>query len=194
MGQPQITRQKALVVRILSESFKENKSVNFVAGKTKEKISALMGYSYEIATNNGKVYISENQKAVALILFPRKKRFSLNRFYQNFRIAINVIDLSKIPLILRRESIIKKYHPTSSFIHLWFIGVNPKDTGKGYGSNLLEKIIELAESKSQDIYLETSTQRNINFYRTHGFENYVTITSGLPFQLMLFRRRANLGS
>ena len=190
MPRPEIFNDKDLVIDILSSSFKENKSVNLVVGGDNEKIPALMSYSYEMAELTGKIFISENRKAVGLILFPRKKKFSFKSFYEDLKLAINVIGLRRVPTILKRESLIKKHHPNDPFIHLWYIGVNPVDSGKGYGGMLLKEIIEFADKKGQDIHLETSTKRNIDFYENHGFENFANIDTGLPYRLMLFRRRA----
>tara|TARA_B100002049_G_scaffold215633_1_gene181085 strand:- start:2998 stop:3597 length:600 start_codon:yes stop_codon:yes gene_type:complete len=187
---PEIFNEKDLVIDILSSSFKENKSVNLVVGGDKDKIPALMSYSYEMAKSNGKIFISEDRRAVALILFPKLKKFSFKTLYEDLKLAINIIGLRRVPTILKRESLIKKYHPKKPFIHLWYIGVNPDESGKGHGGLLLERIIEFAEDTRQDIYLETSTERNINFYKNHGFENFANIDSGLSFRLMLFRRTA----
>lgn len=187
---PEVLTEKELIVEILSKSFKDNKSVNMVIAEKQEKIPALMSYSYEMAKVNGKIFIADNKQAVALILFPKKKKFSLKTFLEDLKLAVNVIGLQRVPAILKRESSIKNHHPKEPFIHLWYIGVDPENSGKGYGSSILKKVISFAESKGQDIYLETSTVRNINFYERHGFENFANIDSGLPFQLMLFRRKS----
>ena len=185
------SQDKDLVVQILSDSFQDNKSVNLVVGNRKNRIPALMRYSYAVAMKNGKVFISKNRQAIALVLFPTEKKFSLRLVWENIKLAVNVIGLHRVPSILKRESAIKKLHPDKPFVHLWYIGVHPDHFGRGHGSALLQEIMAFAEKRKCDIYLETSTERNIGFYTAHGFENYANIETGLPFTLMLFRRLAN---
>lgn len=179
---------KDLVVQILSNSFKDNKSVNLVVGNRKNRIPNLMRYSYALAKRNGRVFISKNRQAVALVLFPKGAKFSFRVVWENIKLAFGVIGVHRVLAILQRESAIKKLHPKKPFMHLWYIGVHPDHNGKGYGSALLDEIIHYAKKRNLDIYLETSTERNIPFYKAHGFENYTNIASGLSFTLLLFRK------
>jgi len=50
------------------------------------------------------------------------------------------------------------------------LGVEPVHQGKGYGSLLLEHFIEKMATDPLPIFLETSTQRNVNFYERFGFQ------------------------
>ncbi len=181
---------KKLVIKILSDAFQDNKSVNLVV-KDKSKIPGLMSYSYELAKRRGKIFISDNRKAVALILLSDKNRFSFRIMLESLKLALNVIGLKKLFTVLKRESAIKKLHPESPYIHLWYIGVEPESFGKGYGAELLDEIIAFAKSIQRDIYLETSVARNIKFYESRNFENYANVESDIPFTLMLFRKKSD---
>ncbi len=50
------------------------------------------------------------------------------------------------------------------------IGVNPADQGRGIGSALLRPGIEGAERARLPAVLLTNSERNLSFYRRHGFE------------------------
>jgi len=63
----------------------------------------------------------------------------------------------------------RKYAPTNHW-YLQSLGVEPIHQGKGYGSLLLEHFIEKIATDSLPIFLETSTQRNVNFYERFGFQ------------------------
>lgn len=58
---------------------------------------------------------------------------------------------------MKREALIKTNHPKQDFIHLWYIGVDPKEQGKGKGTELLQIIIQKARAQNKSICLETST-------------------------------------
>lgn len=58
----------------------------------------------------------------------------------------------------------KKFH------FLAIIGVAKGFQGQGYGSQLINALIEKCESDSRDLYLETETEENVQFYMKYGFE------------------------
>ncbi|MDC7223398.1 MAG: GNAT family N-acetyltransferase, partial [Spirochaetales bacterium] len=93
--------------------------------------------------------------------------------------------LKLLPSILRREKLLSRRHPKTDFYYLWFLGVHPENQGKGYGSRLLEELCQLARKDSLPLYLETSSEKNIAFYRKNGLELYDKLT--FDFDLYLFK-------
>ena len=180
---------KALIIHILSESFKENKSILFVVkndSKQKERIQKLMEYSYNMALSSGEIFLSENKKGCVLLLYSCKKPPFLKQLKYDLDLAINCIGLTQIFKVLKREKQIKLQHPKHSFLHLWYIGVNPNDQGKNIGRNLMKEVLAFAQKKNKNIYLETSTHSNIKFYEKLGFRRYHTIKN-IGFNLFMFR-------
>ena len=51
-------------------------------------------------------------------------------------------------------------------------GLISKEQNKGIGGTLLKDVINQAELKSQSVYLETSTLKNIPWYEKFGFKTY----------------------
>ncbi len=54
--------------------------------------------------------------------------------------------------------------------YVWLLGVDPPRQGQGVGSALLRSIIASADRDGVPCYLDTTRERNLNFYRRHGFE------------------------
>jgi ribosomal protein S18 acetylase RimI-like enzyme len=55
----------------------------------------------------------------------------------------------------------------------WFLmilGVDPPFQGQGVGSTLISPTLALADADGLPCYLETTKERNVAFYRKHGFE------------------------
>jgi hypothetical protein len=70
---------KSIILDILTRSFDDNKSVNYVVKQDQnrvDRITKLMDYSFNVCNEFGEVWISDDQQACALILFPDKKRSS----------------------------------------------------------------------------------------------------------------------
>jgi len=181
--------QKTIVVNILSKAFNENRSINYVIrpGIGREsRIRKLMEYSFETCQAFGEVWISEDEEVCALILHPDKKRTSVKTILWDFRIALSVIGLARVARVLGRESKIKAFHPKEPFSYLWFIGVNPSYQNKGKGSQLLKEIIDQSIQSGRSIYLETSVDKNVPWYRKYGFEIFQTLD--FSYTLYMMRR------
>jgi len=180
--------QKSVVVDILSRSFDDNKSVNYVVkqdSNRRERIRRLMDYSFKVCDAFGDVWMSDDGVACALVLYPDKKINSLNAISWDAKLALSVIGLGRVGKVLGRESKIKAYHPKQPFSYLWFIGVPPESQGKGIGGGLLEEIIHHSEEQGRPVYLETSVDRNLPWYKAHGFEIFQTLD--LTYQLYMLR-------
>jgi ribosomal protein S18 acetylase RimI-like enzyme len=183
---------KSLVVDILIKSFDDNKSVNYVVkqdGNRYGRIRGLMDYSFNVCNAFGDVWMSDDDQACALVLYPDKKRLTLSAIMWDAKLALSVIGLTRVGQVLSRESKIKSFHPKEPFSYLWFIGVSPELQNKGRGSQLLEEIIRESDGSGRSIYLETSVNRNLPWYKKHGFEVFHSLD--LTYKLYMLRREGN---
>lgn len=181
---------KKLVIEVLSKSFDTNPSVNYVVkqGRNRERrIRKLMEYSFNMCLAFGEVWITDDEKGCALVLLPDKKRTSLKTILWDLELAISVIGLNRAGLIIKRESKIKAFHPRSPFCYLWFIGVDPEFQGTGIGSKLLEFTINKYHNDNRPIYLETSVERNLPWYKKFGIEVFHQLQ--FSYTLHLLRSR-----
>ncbi len=184
-----VAHQKTLIVDILSKSFDDNKSVNYVVkqdAKRKERIGGLMEYSFNVCHAFGEVWISDDEQACALILLPDRKQTTLNALLWDAKLALSVIGFNRVGTVLGRETKIKSFHPKEPFSYLWFIGVKPELQNRGKGSLLLDEIIQESQRSKRPIYLETSVERNLPWYQNHGFEIFHSLN--LTYTLYLLRK------
>ena len=63
-----------------------------------------------------------------------------------------------------------KDHPTAAHYYLEYIGVEPAYQGKGFGSILMEHLVEKADLAGVGCYLENAYPRNVPFYQRFGFQ------------------------
>jgi ribosomal protein S18 acetylase RimI-like enzyme len=172
---------KTTVVNILSGAFEDNQSVNFIVRSGKKRahhIQALMDYSYEVCQLFGEVWLSDDKKACALLLYPDQKRFTFRSILLDIRLVVLTIGLPGISKTLKREAQIQKIQPKEKMAYLWFIGVHPKYQHIGIGSILLKEIISFSNQKEIPIYLETSTLKNLPWYEAFGFQRYNQLKLG----------------
>ncbi len=72
--------------------------------------------------------------------------------------------------------------PSTPHYYLYAIGCRPAERGKGYGGQLMEVGLEKANLDGLPVYLESSKESNISFYRRYGFEvmKKIVPTQGCP--------------
>jgi ribosomal protein S18 acetylase RimI-like enzyme len=71
-----------------------------------------------------------------------------------------------------------RFHPSEPHWYLPFVGVDPSQQGKGFGSALLQHILIQVDRDNMLAYLESSNPRNIPLYKRHGFELLGSIQIG----------------
>jgi ribosomal protein S18 acetylase RimI-like enzyme len=177
-----IEQDRKKVINLLVESFKGNKSVDFVVGKSAKGREVLMEYSLENCLENGEVFVSDSGTSCALIKYSDQKRKPLGLWIWDLKLALSGIGIPRISKVLKRESSIEEVQPKESFLYVWFIGVDPENQGRGEGSKLMKSILDLARQKDLPVCLETSTERNFKWYENLGFSVYASSNQfGFPF-------------
>src|SRR4029450_7243897 len=53
--------------------------------------------------------------------------------------------------------------------YVWLLGVDPSAQGRGVGSRVLESVTSRCDAARAPTYLDTTNERNLSFYRRHGF-------------------------
>ena len=164
-------KDKKQVVSILTDAFIHvliPNSINFVVKndtKRSERLKSLMEFQFDMALELGNIFISDDSKAC--IIYINKWKLTLKRIILEIKLLFNVIGVENVFQVLKREKIIKSYHPKANFIHLWLMGVIPESQGTGIGSQLLQETLKFYDGRL--IYLETTTPENLEFYKKNGF-------------------------
>lgn len=71
-----------------------------------------------------------------------------------------------------------QHHPREPHWYLPVLGTAPEHQGRGFGSALLAPVLARCDAEGLPAYLESSKEKNLSFYRRHGFE--VTATIRVP--------------
>lgn len=168
---------KQTVTDILTDSFSDNRSVNYVIpqnNKKMERIQKLMAYSFDVSFASGDVYLSDCRKACALVLYPDHRKTNLQSVWWDLKLGATVFGISRTIKVLKREKLIKKHHPSENIFYLWFIGVQSGFQKTGIGKQLMQELILKSKEMQRPMYLETSTPENVPWYQRFGFEVYAT--------------------
>jgi hypothetical protein len=175
------------IVNILINSFDDNKSINYIIKQDKkrlQRLKKLMEYSFEVCYLFGDVFLTDDKKGCALILLPDKKRTNFKSILLDVKLIITCTGLANLAKAMTRESKIKKLHPKELMYYIWFIGVDSNEQNKGIGTDLLKELIEQGLSLNRSVYLETSTLKNIPWYKKFGFKIYNELDLGYRLYFM----------
>ena len=71
---------------------------------------------------------------------------------------------------LRLLTLVEAKHPHEPHWYLATLGTAVEQQGKGVGGALLRPVLEHCDAEGLPCYLESSKERNLPFYRRHGFE------------------------
>ena len=167
-------KERDIAVRLITETFKENPSVNIVIGEggnRSRKISRLADYAFTKALNRKGAFISQNEKGVALCFRSDQGGTNLREVLYEARFALS-IPLKNVISTLKRESYIKKNRIAEAHLYFWFLGVNRE--GGAAVFELKNHFFEWSASENIPIILETSVLRNKTIYERYGFEVYHT--------------------
>lgn len=76
----------------------------------------------------------------------------------------------RMPLVALGWERLEREHPrTPPHFYLALLGTEPDAQGKGLGSAVLGGVLERCDRDQVGAYLESSKERNIDFYARHGF-------------------------
>jgi GNAT superfamily N-acetyltransferase len=68
-----------------------------------------------------------------------------------------------------------QWKPEEPHFYLHMIGAVDRARGKGYGSDLLQRVTDICDREGFPAYLEASTPRSAALYARHGFEEMAVI-------------------
>jgi ribosomal protein S18 acetylase RimI-like enzyme len=77
---------------------------------------------------------------------------------------------TNLPTTLRLLALVESMHPHEPHWYLASLGVAVGRQGLGVGSALMRPVLEHCDTEGIPCYLESSKERNVPFYRRHGFE------------------------
>jgi GNAT superfamily N-acetyltransferase len=117
---------------------------------------------------HGETYTIDGAPGAALWALP--DRWRLGRV-EEFRMGVALFTSlwPKVGRAVRGVEVIERAHPREPHYYLAVLGTDPDEQGRGIGSALMQPVLETCDRDEVPAYLESSKERNIDFYARHGF-------------------------
>jgi len=170
----------------LARAFDDDPVINWLARKDNKRVHGIESLFRtciaDLCLQHDHVLTTEDLSGGALWYPPGTSKISLIR--QLF-LANKMIPFAGWTGLLRLAMSQDKAHkkrPEGKNYYLQFIGVDPKNRGRGTGAALLKPILDICDAGKCGAYLESSKETNIGFYRRFGFEvtGKIVLGKGAP--------------
>lgn len=116
------------------------------------------------------VWISDDLMSAALWAPPRRWRVSIPETASFTRAFAHPQLLARMPLVAYGWHKLELAHPLRpAHWYLAVLGTDPSAQGRGLGSAVLAPVLEQCDRDGVCAYVESSKQRNLDFYARHGF-------------------------
>jgi GNAT superfamily N-acetyltransferase len=112
------------------------------------------------------VYVTDDLTGAAVWTLPDRWHVSGREVGALARIMLN----RRLPTLVRGLVRLETAHPQApSHFYLAVLGTDPPSQGQGIGSALMGPVLEVCDEERLPAYLESSKERNIDFYSRFGF-------------------------
>ena len=112
------------------------------------------------------VYVTDDLSGAAVWTLPDRWHVSWSETGELARMMLNW----RMPLLFRGLQRLEKAHPHGpSHFYLTVLGTDPPSQGQGIGSTLMGPVLEVCDQEGLPAYLESSKERNVDFYSRFGF-------------------------
>lgn len=167
---------KELVSDILVSAFlplKGRNSINLVVKQDKrrlERMKVLMDYLFERSMRFGEIFVSNNDQACILLLFPHEEKISLRTILLDIELAFKCIGIFRVYQVLKRQKVASKYYPKGKHIKPVIMGVKNERKGNGTAARLMLKVRNEFKNNSWPVIVDAASISNAKLYQKFGFK------------------------
>jgi ribosomal protein S18 acetylase RimI-like enzyme len=116
------------------------------------------------------VWSTPDLSCAALWAPPKRWKTTAREDLELARCLLHPRLMARMPLIVTGLLGMERRHPRE--VPHWYLatlGTDPSEQGQGLGSAVLEPVLARCDADGVGAYLESSKERNIDFYARHGF-------------------------
>jgi GNAT superfamily N-acetyltransferase len=134
------------------------------------QLQRLFRLLFRIALCHGACNVSHGVEAVALWLPPGQWRIPFYRYIIDGPEFLRIFGPIACLHALGGMDHIERSHPRAPHFYLQTLGTDPDHQGKGFAGSVMRRQLAFVDAARMPVYLESSKERNIPFYRSFGFD------------------------
>jgi ribosomal protein S18 acetylase RimI-like enzyme len=162
---------------LLARVFQHDPMMQYLVADTSrllDKPMRLYRAAIRMGLLSGAVHTTPGIDGVAVWISPGHTDFTFGQLLRSgFLTAALSMGLKSLGRFMQSANYfenLKKQTITDPHWLLLFLGVEPSQQGKGLGATLMQPILDRADAEGLPCYLESTNERNLTFYKRHGFK------------------------
>ncbi len=177
-GEPQRVRpvekqDLAPLAAVLVDAFYEDPVTVYLfpsEASRRRRLARYFGFQLRrVGEVGGLIYTTDDLAGVSLWLPPKRRPPTLSSALGQLFGVLFILGAQTGRAVALADQL-ERVRPKEAHYYLAGIGVAPARQATGVGSLLLRPVLGQADEECVPVYLESSRQENIGFYRRHGFE------------------------
>jgi GNAT superfamily N-acetyltransferase len=157
------------VAALLARAFYDDPAMSWVFPRDRKRLAQTERFwsiRLRHMSAQEQVYVTDDLTAAAVWTLPDRWHVSWSETGEMARMMLN----HRLPILFTGLQRLEKSHPHGppSF-YLAVLGTDPPHQGQGLGTALMAPVLELCDRDGVPAYLESSKERNIDFYSRFGF-------------------------
>jgi GNAT superfamily N-acetyltransferase len=157
------------VARVLARAFYDDPAMTWVFPNDRRRLARaerMWAIRLRYMAPQDEVYVTEDLSGAAVWTLPNQWHVSWSETGELARLLLN----HRLPMLFAGLQRLESRHPHEPHsFYLAVIGTDPAHQGKGVGTALMQPVLELCDRDGVPAYLESSKERNIDFYSRFGF-------------------------
>lgn len=152
---------------------KEKNSINLIVKQDKkriERMQVLMEYLFERSIRFGEIFISDNNNACILLIFPHTKKITFHTISQDITLAFKSIGIERIFKVLKRQRIATNNYPKEKHIRPVIMGIKKECDGSGTAARLMLKVKKHFKNNQLPVIIDAASEKNVKMYQKFGFK------------------------
>lgn len=155
---------RARVTAIMNEVFDDDPVQRWVFGPTMP-VGLFFGQAaHALYLKQSCSFATQDDQAAVLMLKPNtKKQIPIYKMLPLLKPMLSHGGIKALTRGIMADEIVAKKAPKFPYYYIFAIGACKAARGKGYGTALMKRCIDIAEADKMPIYLENSKQENLRF-------------------------------
>lgn len=173
-----VARQSKQASGVMARAFQDDPAWKYLipdAAKRSRLLPSFFSIVVRYSLLYGEVYTTTSLEGVACWLPPGNTTPRFNRLVQlgirhaSLGFELGWTGFRRYALMEAYDSTVHKQSAPGKHWYLWALGVDSAYQGRGIGGMLIQPVLLRSSADKLPCYLETSTEKNVSFYRKHGF-------------------------
>lgn len=159
--------------RLLADAFQDDPVWLWIAPdeeRRRRHLGAMFAQLIRTRVRAGLSYTTGDLGGAAVWAAPGGWKISTGETLRGALPSLLAIGPRHFPRALRGLEAIEKRHPREPHWYLEFLAAHVDRRGQGYGSALIQPVLDRCDTEGLPAYLESSKPENLPFYNRFGFE------------------------